>query len=58
MSDQDFIILDEEDTKENEGSTDPAGNGKRRWPLKDRRRMTDRMTDMRRSVSSAPAGKV
>lgn len=29
MSDQDFIILDEEDTKENEGSTDPAGNGKK-----------------------------
>lgn len=29
MSDQDFIILDEEDTKENEGSTDSAGNGKK-----------------------------
>ena len=29
MSDQDFIILDEEDTKENEGGTDSAGNGKK-----------------------------
>ena len=30
MSDQDFIILDGEDTKENEGSKDtPAENGKK-----------------------------